>query len=237
LRLPRIFLAMPHSGPPCAEAIESFYRQPPTVNVEPEFQVIVAHRARRSFGALAANFNSLFATALDHRDAGLCSHFAMIHADVEAEGPWLNILHAQMQRRGLAALSATVAIKDRRGVTSTAVGKVGDPWHIARYIGLEDQGRIPDTFTGKDVCGEGEELLINTGCLLLDLSHPFWDSFVFRTGDDIVKRPDGGRDVLFESEDWRMSRELNAAGVPYGATWAVRTRHLNGGNFANYPEA
>jgi SAM-dependent methyltransferase len=187
-------------------------------------------------GCLPHSFNCLLCQCLDWMDQGRCTHLAMIHSDVTAERGWLDLLAEEMHIHGFAAISSVVAIKDPdQDRTSTAIGSKSDPWHAKRYIHRRQYGGMPTTFTGKDVCeGDDEVLLINTGLMLLDLRHPFWDTFCFQVPTAIFK-VDGKRCPIFRPEDWEMSRELDKAGVPYGATWRPFVEHLGGKAWDNRP--
>ena len=187
-------------------------------------------------GCLPHNFNSLLAQSLDWRDRGQCTHLAMIHSDITAERGWLDLLAEEMHTHGLVAISAVVAIKDPdQDRTSTAIGSKSEPWSAKRYIHLRHHGQMPTTFTGKDVCQDDDEvLLINTGLMLLDLRHEFWDTFCFQVPTTILKI-DGKRAPAFRPEDWEMSRELDRAGLPYGATWRPVVEHLGGSSWTNRP--
>jgi SAM-dependent methyltransferase len=177
-------------------------------------------------GCLPHNFNALLTHCLNWRDEGKCSHMAMIHSDVSAERGWLDLLAEEMHAHGLIAISAVVAIKDPdNDRTSTAIGRRSDPWEAKRYVHVRDRERMPVTFTSKDVCTDNDEvLLINTGLMLLDLRHEFWDTFAFEVPTAILRK-EGKRFPIFRPEDWEMSRALDRAGLPYGATWRPLTDH------------
>lgn len=178
-------------------------------------------------GSLTHNFNTLLAQCLAWRDEGRLTHLAMVHSDVSAERGWADLLAEEMHLHSLVAISAVVAIKDPEDDrTSTAIGSKSDPWEPLRYVRRRDMGRLPVTFTGKDVCrGDDEVLLINTGLMLIDLRCEFWDSFAFKVYNRVLVQEDGTRRPQFRPEDWEMSRELEAAGLRYGATWRPLVDH------------
>lgn len=190
-----------------------------------------------SYGCLEHNFNVLLAAGLGARDHGQATHLLYLHSDVYAPAGFGDILAEEMCRTRAVAISAVVAIKDPDDDrTSTAIGKAGDPWTLARFVRIKDQPAMPQTFTGADVCGDGEELLINTGCMLLDLSHEFWDSYAFHVESRIFKEEDGSRSPQFVPEDWAMSRDLHAANLPYAATWKVKASHIGVAEWVNRPK-
>jgi protein-L-isoaspartate O-methyltransferase len=194
-------------------------------------------------GSLTHNFNTMFAQCLAMRDAGKLTHMAMIHSDISADHGWVDVLSEEMCLTRAAVVSAVVAIKDPDDDrSSTAIGTVGDPWDIKRYIHMRERGAIPETFTTADVCEPDEVLLINTGVMLIDLREDFWTDcdgegnvFAFQVGNRIIVDEDGKLKPQFEPEDWKMSRELHARGVPYASTFRPLTRHIGVDIWENRP--
>jgi hypothetical protein len=183
--------------------------------------------------------NQILAKALDYRDDGFITHLAMIHADVEPEGPWTNILWNEQRLHGDVVTSAVIAIKDNRLRSSTAIGDVSDDWKVNAWIGLGERGDIPDTFGTEDVCEPGECLLVNTGLMLMDLRWPGWDDFSFQWYSRIEKWREGeewGRRTDFRPEDWEMSRYLHRHGARYHATFKVPAVHVGNGRWPNQLE-
>jgi hypothetical protein len=191
-------------------------------------------------------FNIANANALDWRDQGLAApdgtkvhptHLAMIHADIEAPPGWLDTLWHIMRERDLVAISSVSPIKDpvANPRTSTAFATKGETWFPCRYVYVNDRHTMPETFEPADVCKPGEELLINTGLMLLDLRWPGWDGFNWQLDSRIVKA-DGKRVVQMRSEDWMMSRHLAQHGAKYAATWAVPLRHFGEYAWASHVE-
>ena len=199
-----------------------------------------------SYGCLEHNFNVLLSSCLSLRDQGKITHMAMLHSDIWADAGWVDLLSEEMCLHRSAVMSAVVTIKDPDDDrTSTAVGDVNDPWTIKRFIRLRDQPTMPVTFTEDDVCSEdgSEVLLINTGCMLIDLSHEFWDDcdgkgtpYAFHVESKIDREENKSRSPKFRPEDWNMSRDLNAANLPYGATWRVESHHVGVDDWKNRPE-
>src|SRR6266404_8904723 len=107
---PRVFLAVPcyhglESGA-VASLIGASRRAHVTACVQP-------------YSVLPTNFNRLWCDALNSRGEQGWTHFAMLHSDVEAEPGWLDTLIAEQQRVQADMVSAVIAIKDGRGLTST----------------------------------------------------------------------------------------------------------------------
>ena len=188
-------------------------------------------------GGLVLNFNMLLDIACNFRDKGNASHFAMIHSDISAEKGWVDILAEEMHIHNLVAISAVIPIKEKSNDrTSTAIGSKTELWEPIRYIHAKEQPTLPVTFTGADVCKNDDEvLLINTGLMLLDLRHPFFDNYEFNVYSRRRKDADGTRKSYFRSEDWEMSRDLERAGLRYGSTWRPYAEHLGMTGWPNRP--
>jgi hypothetical protein len=108
--------------------------------------------------------------------------------------------------------------------TSTAFGKRGQQWWVARFVRNDDKKTMPVTF-GPELAGPEEQLLINTAVMLIDLDPAVWDGFAFEQPATILKTSEGLWEAVFEPEDWRMSRYLADRGHDYAATWAVKVAH------------
>ncbi len=231
--VPKVFLCMPHGpGGVSFEAVGAFYDpRSPSAGL-----VAITGLGDCSSSAAPDTMNHLLCQALGARDAGVVTHFAMIHADVDPAAHWLDTLWLEMRRTGADAIAAVIAIKEKGGRTSTAVGKVDDPWAGGRCLHVSERQKLPVTFTAADCCGEGEVLLINNGLYLADLRHPAWDSFPgFDTSTRIAptRALDGARRSEMRSEDWECARHLAANGATVAATWAVRVEHHGGGKWVN----
>ena len=136
---------------------------------------------------------------------------------------------------------------DRR--TSTGIGLEHDRWQVPRCLFLDDLSKLPQTFGPEHVCGKGEVLLVNTGCWLADLNHPFWDWFAtvgqdglsgFNIRSRLVgkKTLDGTTEwgVDTRSEDWELSHEMHKFGLRYMITQRVKLWHEGGGRWPNHRE-
>lgn len=221
--VPRVLVSMPHGGTCTLQSARSFYL------ARQSRCRIVAHADAASSAGLH-NYNSLVCEALNRRDRGEVTHFAMIHADVQSlDSAWLDTLVAEMERTGCDVISAVVPIKAQTGdpPTSTAVGLRSDPWRLARYIHVSDYNRLPATFGPADVCKSDDEiLLINIGMWLADVRRPFWDHFPgFQFLTMVRQDPTGQRSCVMASDDWLWSRWLDSVGADYRATFAVPLTH------------
>jgi hypothetical protein len=184
---------------------------------------------------LPHTFNQLLAHALDWRDQGHITHVAMLHDDIIPKcNRWVDVLYDEMRTAKVEMISAVVPIKEAgRARTSTAIGKIGEPWFPARFIHCDEQAATGRTFTAEHVCREGEELLVNTGMWLADLRAWWWDAFPgFEMLARITKR-DGQRIAQARPEDWELSRHMRAHGARYAATWAVPLEHRGPHHWTN----
>lgn len=241
-RNPVVFLAAPRCGLIHPGSAQGVYQ---TALAESS-AASVCGVGQTNSSLLAHGFNMMLADALDRRDAGDCTHFAMIHADIEplpelsdtgtVAAGWLDILLREMGQVGAVAISAVTPIKEpgENPRTSTAIFDDANPWTPKQFLHLLNRSELPATFTGSQVCRPGEHLGINTGCMLLDLRWPHWDGFAFEIRDRIVKGPDGKRIAQSRPEDWEMSRYVAAHGGTVAATWAVRLWHHGSARWPNF---
>lgn len=100
------------------------------------------------------NYNILLAMALDMRDHGDATHFAMIHADVDPQiVDWPEVLYQEMIANKGDFISSVIAIKDQspNPRTSTAIRGLAtevELWGPRRYIMVKDHPtKVPDGFS------------------------------------------------------------------------------------------
>ena len=219
----RILLGMPrYTSKVHLQAATAFYH--PTVEGT-QLKVTLVDAG----GSLLANsFNQLWAAARNGFEAGEIDGFAMIHADIEAEAGWLDVLHREMLASGADIISTVVPIKDDRGLSSTAVDDTGDPW-LVRRLTIREALKLPLTFGDAAV---GGPLLLNTGLWLCKLG-PWCLDVHFRIHDAI--RREGNRWIArVQPEDWDFSRQLRAKGLSLKATRAVKVNHFGEAGFPNF---
>ena len=189
---------------------------------------------------LAAGFNHLYCSALNMFNAGEITHFAMLHADVEPEPYWLDILIAEMDRLGADLVSTVVPIKDERGITSTGVGVFGVDWNPARRFTMTEIMELPETFGIEDTSYPDHVLLHNTGCWVADLRNPLFQEadedgiglVHFTIRDRIMKKGDEWV-YQVEPEDWYFSRRLYEQGARTFATRKVHVGHMGNSLYPN----
>lgn len=173
---------------------------------------------------LTAAFNLAWVEALNLRETKKLTHFLLLHADVVPLGPaWINVLLDEMERVDAKVLSLILPIKDGRGLVSTALDN-GDM--TPRGFTTAQIQNMPETFTHPD-------LLVNSGCLLVDFREPWVEQICFDVNNAIVKKNEYGKfEVKSEPEDYHFSRQCKRLGVPVYATRKVKAHHV--GNF-KYP--
>lgn len=175
-------------------------------------------------------FNDLLLAALNLRDEGEITHFAMIHSDVEPLTiNWLDVLYAESIAYNAAIVSTVIPIKndDFDPPTSTAIGYRDDPWKLVRRIHVSERLNMPQTFN-RHMLGlpDDQVLLVNTGLWLTNLTHPAWDHFPgFHVVTRIDRDAENRRVAQCRPEDWEMSRFMDAMKVPVAATWKVAVKH------------
>jgi hypothetical protein len=185
---------------------------------------------------LAWGFNRGLCYALNMRLEGKATHFAMLHADISTSPWWLDTLWDEMERTGAHMISAASPIKDCHGVTSTAIGK-DNCWNPWTRITMHELYELPETFGIEDLGENSKELgfnlLLNTGCMLIDLRPDYWGEvgdggelpFAFEIRNRITFVPGRGYEPQTESEDWLISRLLSDAGAKLACTRKVIVNH------------
>lgn len=212
-----VFLALPHNGMSCPQAF-------PGQKI-PSAKVRVTDAGKPSSN-LCANFNDLWVYCLNNRFQQGYTHFAMMHADVSAPQGWVDTMLSEMGAADI--ISAVIAIKDARGLTTTAVRTAEGQ---ARRLTLREiWGQPLDTF---DAAAFGESvLLVNTGLWLCKLGD-WCEDF---PGFEIVTRvekTDAGMVATTGTEDWLASLWWHAAGLKVKATRKVAVEHWGLASWGN----
>jgi predicted O-methyltransferase YrrM len=178
---------------------------------------------------LAYGFNRLYCNALNQRKNGI-THFLLLHADVIPADPktWVTTMMEEMERVGADILSAVVPLKGPTGLTSTALDKacLENKWAVQRLSMTEIMSR-PETFTDP-------ALLINTGCLLIDIRTSWAGEMCFTIKDMIAVNLDGEFSAQVESEDWGFSRRARQYGAKIWATRKLKLTHIGRAEFTNW---
>lgn len=155
--------------------------------------------------------------------------FAMLHGDVVPRDHWwVEILTRILYEQDADMVSAVIPLKDRRGVTSTAIPLKPDIRHmIERRLTMAEVMQLPETFSAADVGFPDRALLVNTGCWACRTDREWWfdSELCFNITSRIIKLPGGAHVARGESEDWHWSRELHKKGCKVLATRAVSVDH------------
>lgn len=182
---------------------------------------------RETCSLLAYGFNRLYADALNRRKTHGFTHFVMLHADVapldSTEGAWATRLFALMQKYDLGVLSVACMIKNNTGDTSTGLDVDGEVTRLG-------PAGIGDVLTSRDL----PNLLMNTGCMAIDITKPWAEKLFFHIKDGIVKDKDGRFTAVVHPEDWELSRLLRKLRVPYGVTTLIDTQHFGVGVWSTH---
>ncbi len=181
------------------------------------------------------DFNILWADAHNLFHEGKITHFAMLHGDItpDPEQRWLDILLEEMDARNATLVSAVSPIKDGRGVVSSGIADLDDPWlPWKRFTLREIHEQLPETFDHVGAGYPDRPLLHNTGLWVCDLRkrcfHKLGDDneldLYFKFPTRAVLGTSGKLEHQRESEDWRFSADLWRMGVK--DTFITRRVHL-----------
>lgn len=184
-------------------------------------QVVLA-RPRSSL--LAYGFNIGLAEAINRN----ADWFVMLHADVEpASENWARQLIADADEQELDIIHAPVCLKDKSGITSTAVVHDLDPWTRRRRLTLAEVAKLPEVFTVEDVRErlDPESLLMlpNTGCHAVRMGD--WCQDWFYTITDKMVMEEGKVKARTIPEDWKMGFDAYELGLKVGGTNRIKTNH------------
>lgn len=219
----KIFLALPHSGSLIGGVLTG------CCNSSAKHKVLTAECP---FGCLTHNFNVLWTLALNNREDGI-THFAMLHSDIAPQPFFIDTLMDEMEATDAEVMSAVIAIKDNRGLTSTGLGTLGE-WGVKRFA-LKELDKMPETFslafTEHD---PGQYLAINVGLWVCDIRRPWVDEFPgFRVQNRIYRNPEGVYCAQFRPEDWDFAEWLHTHDVRTFVTRKVGANHRGVMDYGN----
>jgi len=204
----------------------------PTYNGQLHFKTATAlltHGAQRfdisfsSISLLAYNFNHLFAKAYNEMESKGFTHFCLLHADIGPEIGWLARMLSMMKEHRLDCLSLVSPIKNAEFNTSCALDYPGE----LKKLSSSDISLLPDVFTGSDckkVFGT-DRLLVNTGCMVIDMRRVNPVKCFFEISDRIVRDKNGKYECQNIPEDWAISRKFMKHKIRYAATKSVKLTH------------
>lgn len=179
------------------------------------------HHLELTGSILTWSFNTLWAAALNLKEEAGLTHFLLWHSDIRPLGQdWLKTMIEEMFASEADVLSAIVPIKDRRGLTSTALDT--DPWQPVRITQHQAHHELPVSWTAPN-------LLLNTGLMLVDFTKPWVYDVCFHMHDRIVRNPEGKWTAHVIPEDWDFSRQCHRLGLKLVATRCVTVEHFGQG--------
>lgn len=171
---------------------------------------------------LCKSFNQLWCDAMNLRDRGI-THFLLCHADIAPQDGFADILMREMNENEADVISAVSPLKSADGLTSTGL----------------DLGEKVERFTLKAIHSmphatfSAQNLMLNTGLMLVDLRKPWVEKMAFGMTDKIVKK-DGKLVAVTIPEDWQFSRQARELGAKLFATRAVKLEHMGSANYPNH---
>ncbi len=218
-----VFLGVPNAGnimPCCLTGISQATRKYKMVMVPSQF------------GDICQNFNILWTMSLNLQEQMQITHWAMLHTDIEVSSGWLDTLIEEMDRVDADVMSAIVAIKDARGLTTTGLRTPG-LWGTRRYT-MREVMALPETFCIDDLDEPDQVLAINTGCWVCRFPAHSWPTkFPGFCNDHRIRWRDGEAQPEFDSEDWKFSDWAASQGLRVFVTRKVGTAHVGAYKFGN----
>lgn len=206
-----IVCALPKRGNGCEVSEAAVAHYLPSQDKEKTKSVI---RLSANSSLLTFGFNRMWCMGLNLRKEHGATHFSMIHSDIAAPVGWVDTLIDEMERVGGDMISAVVPIKDKRGITSTALDS-GDDFSPRRLTMKEIYDR-EETFTDPLI-------LLNTGLWVCRLDAAWVTKVFFRQTDQVVFNAQGKAFARTNPEDWDFSRQVKMYG---GKIFATRKVHL-----------
>ena len=230
----KVFLAYPYCDKAHVSATLSAYH-----GASPNKGIYVVHPLASPPGAHAYNFNFAWCMALNTRKSEGWTHCAMIHSDVECDDVgWLDVMLGEMDRVKADVLSVVLPIKDKRGLSSTALQ---DRRTLRTHrLTMKELDKLPETF---DAAGAGEPhstLFVSTGLWICRFTEPWVEQCWFETRDRLGRLPpceeypDGRFVPLSLSEDYNFSRQLAELDLRVFATKKVKARHWGNHDYINW---
>jgi hypothetical protein len=178
---------------------------------------------------LANGFNKCLCACLN---LGTYDYFCLLHGDVipAPQGEWLSILVDELEAHRFDAIHAPCAIKDGRGLTSTAIAFSANPWERKRRITTRELHQLPETFDVADVRRVLEPraytLLPNTGCLLFSAKAEWICRFPGFEIRDRITWEGNHYAASVVPEDWHFGYWMAEMDLKVGGTRKVTPRHV-----------
>jgi hypothetical protein len=167
-------------------------------------------------------FNRMLADFWTVRKKFQVDYVAMIHDDIGAPMCWADFYIEIMKQTGADFVSGISPIKDKRGLTSTAL-ETDNSWS-PRRLTMHEIFEKPETFTDP-------KILANTGLWLAKADAIWMGKFCFEQKDQIMelRQPNGESQYIARtiSEDWDWSRKVKMFGGSIFVTRKVPFFHEN----------
>ena len=234
----KVFLGVPvHKGETSASTCSSVI-QASSCSYTVQFQIL-------GLSLLAKNFNILFCNAWRKN----FDYFALLHSDIGVQQPatgtsWVESMIRRMIDLKAAVVAAVPPIKSPAGHTSTALElEAGNPYNMRRMT-VREMHELPyDIISREDLCAKfgvsndrAGALLINTGCLVMDLRNYDWCGAQwpgFNIYDKIVWNTSRRPESYTVPEDWALSRWLHIQKWPYYALRDIGIHHFGHVDYNN----
>lgn len=202
---------------------------------------------------LAFAYNDLWTKALNLAQKHDLTYFAILHADINPDDFWLDKLIDLLESHNADVMSAIVPIKDKTGLTSTAISGPDNFTKLTRLTthqvnhkafpktfdimgaikGLQDwrDAMPPTNIDWKELFNSDDEiltrkLLVNTGCFVCRIDRPWSKNVYFSIQDRIVPLAGGQLVAQVEPEDWFFSRLAAEQNARVMATTEVQVGHV-----------
>ena len=154
----------------------------------------------------------------------------MHHSDIEAPVGWLDTLLEELDRHRADVISAVVAIKDYRGLTSTGY-REPDLGPITRLT-VKEVNRLPETNSIEDLDKPGRVLMVNTGLWVCRFTVRWVENACFNVCD-AISHVDGVFSPKALPEDWNFSGFCALQGLKVVATRKVKAVHHGNCGYPN----
>lgn len=216
----RVLIAQPGYGP---VEPESWAAASKAVSKGDGHQATIL-RTRSSL--LAHNFNDCLAVCLNNS----YDYFAMLHVDMNVPAGWITKLMVEMDECECDVIHAPAAIKDGRGLTSTAIAYADEDWGLTRRITTTELNNLPETFTVETIRdhldADAKWLLPNTGCMLMRADSWLKDFPGFEVRDRIRRHTEEIWVSEVLPEDWNFGLWCGRNGIEVAGTRKVVTEHF-----------
>jgi hypothetical protein len=221
--MPKVFLGLPHYSTVHAAALPGL--------MQASLEGHVSSVNLEGGSLLSLVFNRLWCRALNERSEKGYTHFAMHHADIQAPPGWVDVLLAELDKHQADVISAVIAIKDYRGLTST--GYREDLGPITRLT-VNEVNHLPETFSVHDIHPQPHEklLMVNTGLWLCRFTEDWVANVCFNICDGVIEKH-GIYIPRCLPEDWNFSGFCGRAGLKVLATRKLRVLHHGDSAFPN----